>query len=201
MHFTFDFNMWAFFGLDDPFEYHCKRQHFVSERYWKTKLSSPMINQFINSMFNSTCPNRSITTFLHSSHWEPLGTEFFIFRFQISNRQMVSQFMFFCNHFIDCTIQAHSSWLCCHLFMWSMVNHCDVISNIGSAFRNLIPMEGLWSQHNLFSKRLLKLTVNCHSILMEFHTHQNRIPCALFHNSIGITSQADTPNWEIAGPC
>ena len=43
MHFTFDLDMRAYFGLGDPFERHSKLWRLVSGSYWKNQLSLPMI--------------------------------------------------------------------------------------------------------------------------------------------------------------
>ena len=59
MHFNFDLDVHAFFGLGDPFILHSKLWRLVSGSYWKNQLSSPVITHSINCGSASTCSSSS----------------------------------------------------------------------------------------------------------------------------------------------
>jgi len=67
MHFNFDLDMRAFFGLGDPFERHSKLWRLVSGSYWKNQISSPVITRSINSGSASTCSSSSAQTLTRAS--------------------------------------------------------------------------------------------------------------------------------------
>src|SRR5215475_4284962 len=101
MHFTFDLDMRAFFGLGDPFERHSKLWRLVCGSYWKNQLSSPVITRPINSGSASTCSSSSAQTLTRASRCcsvRFLGTIlaqiFLIPNSSVSIRRTASRFTF-----------------------------------------------------------------------------------------------------------
>ena len=136
MHFNFDLDIRAFFGLGDPFERHSKLWRLVCGSYWKNQLSSPVITRSIKSGSASTCSSSSAKTLTRASSvnvsdfWAPSWHKFFsspILQL-VSDEQLPG----------SCSLHQQSCWLsifdriervlvlvlCCHLSVLLMVFRC-----------------------------------------------------------------------------
>ena len=185
MHFPFDLDMRAFFGLGDPFEL----WRLVSGSYWKNQLSSPVITRSINSGSASTCSSSSAQTLPRVSHCcsvRFLGTIlaqiFLIPNSSVSFRRTASRFTF-TSSAITLTQSSIGSnkfsysygVVTCPCCWWSFA--ALLVFNDVSAFRkHFVPVKGLCFWHCIISKGLLKFSMCCGGTATEFNTKKDGIP-------------------------